>query len=47
MPEVNLWFRLLIDFLNIAMHISHGHTTDFYLGKTDLPKANSQKNFPR
>ena len=23
--------------------ISCGHTTDFYLGKTDLPRANSSK----
>ena len=26
-------------------HISCGHTTDFYLGKTDLPRANSSKIF--
>ena len=25
------------------MYISCGHTTDFYLGKTDLPRANSSK----
>ena len=24
-------------------HSSCGHTTDFYLGKTDLPRANSSK----
>ena len=24
-------------------YISCGHTTDFYLGKTDLPRANSSK----
>ena len=24
-------------------HISCGHTTDFYLGKNDLPRANSSK----
>ena len=24
-------------------HISCGHTSDFYLGKTDLPGANSSK----
>jgi len=26
-----------------SCHISCGHTTDFYLGKTDLPRANSSK----
>ena len=26
-----------------AVVISCGHTTDFYLGKTDLPRANSSK----
>ena len=27
-----------------SVDISCGHTTDFYLGKTDLPRANSSKS---
>ena len=30
-------------FFVVRAHISYGHTTDFYLGKTDLPRANSSK----
>ena len=28
----------------VFLAISCGHTTDFYLGKTDLPRANSSKS---
>ena len=41
--NVKLLGLVIDEQLSFDMHISCGHTTDFYLGKTDLPRANSSK----
>ena len=40
---MNHWWALELTVNSSYTNDSCGHTTDFYLGKTDLPRANSSK----